>query len=70
MFASAERDPGKLWKHESVAEDPGDVLLCPHCSETRRVLVAIHDPDSVRKVLGARGLSAAVPELAHVPRAG
>jgi hypothetical protein len=31
--------------------------------------VAIHDPDSVRKVLGALGLSAAVPELAHVPRA-
>jgi hypothetical protein len=44
-------------------------LLCPHCSETRRVLVAIHDPDSVRKVLGALGLSAEVPELAHVPRA-
>jgi hypothetical protein len=34
------------------------------------VLVAIHDPDSVRKVLGALRLSAAVPELAHVPRAG
>jgi hypothetical protein len=33
------------------------------------VLVAIHDPDSVRKVLGALGLSAEVPELAHVPRA-
>jgi hypothetical protein len=44
-------------------------LLCPFCSGTRRVLVAIHDPDSVRKVLGALGLSAAVPELAHVPRA-
>ena len=34
------------------------------------MLVAIHDPDSVRKVQGALGLSAAVPELAHVPRAG
>ena len=34
------------------------------------MLVAIHDPDSVRKVLGALRLSAAVPELAHVPRAG
>ena len=45
------------------------MLLCPHCSGTR-VLVAIHEPDSVRKVLGALGLSAAVPELAHVPRAG
>jgi hypothetical protein len=41
-----------------------DVLLCPHCSGTRRVLAAIHDPDSVRKVLGALGLSAEVPELA------
>ena len=45
-------------------------MLCPLCSGTRRVLVAIHDPDSVRKVQGALGLSAAVPELAHVPRAG
>ena len=41
-----------------------DVLLCPHCSGTRRVLAAIHDPDSVRKVLGALGLSAEVPGLA------
>ena len=30
-----------------------DVLLCPHCVGTRRVLAAIHDPDSVRKVLGS-----------------
>lgn len=28
------------------------------------MLAAIHDPDSVRKVLGALGLSAEVPELA------
>ncbi|GDY01091.1 hypothetical protein LBMAG49_04200 [Planctomycetota bacterium] len=42
----------------------------PACPGTRRVLAAIHDPDSVRKVLGALGLSTAVPELAHVPRAG
>ena len=41
-----------------------DVLLCPQCAGPRRVLAAIHDPDSVRKVLGALGLSAAVPELA------
>ena len=41
-----------------------DVLLCPHCAGTRRVLAAIHDPESVRKVLGSLGLSAAVPELA------
>ncbi len=41
-----------------------DVLLCPHCSGMRRVLAAIHDSESVRKVLGALGLSAEVPELA------
>jgi hypothetical protein len=41
-----------------------DVLRCPHCAGTRRVLAAIHDPDSVRKVLGSLGLSAEVPELA------
>ena len=41
-----------------------DVLLCPHCAGTRRVLAAIHDPDSVRKVLGSLGLSAEVPDLA------
>jgi hypothetical protein len=28
------------------------------------VLAAIHDPESVRKVLGSLGLSAEVPELA------
>ncbi len=42
-----------------------DVLLCPHCAGTRRVLAAIHDPDSERLVLGALGLSAEVPELAE-----
>jgi hypothetical protein len=31
---------------------------------TRRVLAAIHDPESVRKVLGALGLSAGVSALA------
>ena len=41
-----------------------DVLLCPHCAGTRRVLAAIHDPDSVRKVLGSLGLFAEVPALA------
>ena len=46
------------------------MLLCPPCSGSRRVQAAIHDPDSVRKEFGALGLSAAVPELAHVPRAG
>jgi len=40
-----------------------DVLLCPHCAGTRRVLAAIHDPQSVGNVLGALGLSAEVLEL-------
>ena len=49
-----------------------DLLLCPHCADTRRVLAAIHDPESVRKVLGSLGLSAEVPELAacRAPRSG
>jgi hypothetical protein len=37
-----------------------DVLVCP-CGGTRRLLAAIHDPDSIQKVLGAMGLSAEVP---------
>ena len=41
-----------------------DVLVCARCGGRRKVLAAIHDPDSIAKVLGAMGLSAAVPELA------
>ena len=41
-----------------------DLLLCPDCAGTRRLPAAIHDPGSVRKVLGSLGLSAEVPELA------
>ncbi len=41
-----------------------DVLACP-CGGRRRVLAAIHDPDSIRRVLEALGLSAEVPELAQ-----
>ena len=41
-----------------------DVLACPHCGGRRKVLAAIHDPDYIRRVLDALGLSAAVPELA------
>ncbi|NIP79774.1 MAG: hypothetical protein GWM90_11360 [Gemmatimonadetes bacterium] len=40
-----------------------DVLACP-CGGRRKVLSAIHDPDSIRRVLEALGLSSAVPELA------
>ena len=41
-----------------------EVLVCPRCGGARRLLAAIHDPDSIRKVLGAMGLSAEVPVLA------
>jgi hypothetical protein len=41
-----------------------DVLVCDRCGGTRRLLAAIHDPASIRKVLGAMGLSAEVPVLA------
>ena len=41
-----------------------DVLVCPRCGGTRRLLAAIHDPASIRKVLEAIGLSADVPVMA------
>ena len=41
-----------------------DVLVCPSCGGRRKVLSAIHDPDSIARVLGALGLSSEVPELA------
>ena len=41
-----------------------DVLVCPRCGGTRRLLAAIHDPAAIRKVLGAMGLPAEVPMLA------
>ncbi|MFN9977136.1 MAG: transposase, partial [Phycisphaerae bacterium] len=49
-----------------------EVLVCPKCSGIRRVLAAIHDPASIARVLGAMGLSAAVPEQAgcRAPPAG
>ena len=48
------------------------VLVCPKCSGIRRVLAAIHDPASIARVLGAMGLSSAVPEQAgcRAPPAG
>ncbi len=41
-----------------------DVLTCPRCGGTRRLLAAIQDPDSIERVLQAMGLSFDVPELA------
>lgn len=41
-----------------------DVLLCWRCGGKRRLLAAIHDPESVRRVLVAMGLSPEVPVLA------
>jgi hypothetical protein len=40
-----------------------DVLRCP-CGVLRTVLAAVHDPGSIRKVLGALGLSSEVPVVA------
>ena len=46
-----------------------DVLVCPRCGGVRRLLAAIHDPESIRRVLGSMGLVAEVPVLA-CPRKG
>jgi len=40
-----------------------DVLVCPRCAGRRTLLAAIHDPDSIRRVLGSLGLSAELPVL-------
>ena len=50
-----------------------EVLVCPRCGGPRRLLAAIQDPESIRRVLGSLGLSAEVPELAAArspPRQG
>ena len=41
-----------------------DVLLCRQCGGKRRLLTAIHDPESIRRVLIAMGLSTEVRALA------
>ena len=49
------------------------ILVCPRCGGPRRLLAAIQDPESIRRVLGSLGLSAEVPELAAArspPRQG
>ena len=38
-----------------------EVLVCPRCGGTRRLLAAIQDPESIRKVLGSLWLLADVP---------
>jgi len=40
-----------------------DVLLCRQCGGKRRLLAAIHDPESVRRVLVAMGLPIEAPVL-------
>ncbi len=42
-----------------------DVLRCPRCGGTRRLLSAIQDPLSIEQVLRAMGLSCDAPELAR-----
>ena len=41
-----------------------EVLVCAHCGGTRRLLAAMHDPESIHRVLTALGLPTKVPELA------
>ena len=41
-----------------------EVFVCANCGGTRRLLAAIHDPDSIVRVLTAMGLSAVAPEMA------
>ena len=41
-----------------------DALVCPRCGGKRKLLAAIHDPNSIRRVLEAVGLSSDVPVLA------
>ena len=36
-----------------------DVLICPQCAGSRRVLAAIYDPAAIARVLAALGLTAA-----------
>ncbi|HEU4420143.1 MAG TPA: hypothetical protein VFT55_14505 [Planctomycetota bacterium] len=41
-----------------------EVLLCPNCGGTRRLLAAIHDPDAIVRLLAAMRLSAAALDMA------
>jgi len=38
-----------------------EVLRCPHCGARRRLLAAMHDPESIRRVLLAMRLAATLP---------
>jgi len=39
-------------------------MVCPNCGGTRRLLAAIHDPDSIQRVLAAMGLPPNAPQMA------
>ncbi|MEQ1633469.1 MAG: transposase, partial [Planctomycetota bacterium] len=41
-----------------------DVLTCPHCRGKRTLLAAIHDPDSIQRILRHLGLPTEPPEIA------
>jgi hypothetical protein len=41
-----------------------DVLVCTHCGGPRRLLAAIHDPESIRRVIEAMRLPTEIPVLA------
>lgn len=43
---------------------PIDVLTCPNCRGRRTLLAAIHDPDSIRRILHHLGLPLAPPAVA------
>jgi hypothetical protein len=55
------------WAHQAPADRRSfliDVLRCPPFGGIRRVLAAIHDPKSIRRVLSAMGLSSEAPVVA------
>jgi hypothetical protein len=41
-----------------------DVLECPECGSTMRILAAIHPPEATRAILGCLGLPSRAPPLA------
>lgn len=42
-----------------------EVLSCPRCSGTMRIISAIHDPDSLRRITEHYGLDTELPEPKH-----
>jgi hypothetical protein len=41
-----------------------DVLVCTQCGGPRSLLAAIHDPESIRRVISTMGLPTEIPVLA------